>query len=72
MQITLNIKETVVDEFMQLLKQFSKDEIIIEDQAFIEEKSRLQQELNSIDAGATMVSDKDLWASTENTIDNQQ
>ena len=65
MQITLNIKETVVDEFMLLLKQLPKD-IIIEDQAFLEEKSRLQQELNSIDAGAIMVNDKDLWESTEN------
>jgi len=72
MQVTLNINEAVLNEFMQLLKQFSKDDIVIENQLFIEEKARLQQELNRMDAGAKMVSDKDLWVSTEKAINNPQ
>lgn len=55
MQIILNIKETVVDEFMQLLKRFPDKDIVIENQAFIEEKSRLQKDLNSINNSAAMV-----------------
>lgn len=70
MQITLNIKETAVDEFMQLLKQFPDKDIVIENQAFIEEKSRLQKDLNSINNSAAMVDDDDLWASTEKAINN--
>ena len=49
MIVTLNVKDNVIDEFMQLLKQFSVEDIVIENQSFIEEKARLEQELNSID-----------------------
>ncbi len=70
MQITLNIKETAIDKFMQLLKQFPDKDIVIENQAFIEEKARLQKDLDSINNGATMVNDDDLWASTEKVINN--
>ncbi len=69
MQIILNIKETAIDEFMQLLKRFPDKDIVIENQAFIEEKSRLQKDLNSINNSATMVDD-DLWAGTEKAINN--
>ena len=70
MQITLNIKESAIDKFMQLLKQFPDTDIVIENQAFIEEKSRLQKDLNSINSGATMVNDDGLWASTDKSINN--
>ena len=70
MQITLNIKETALDEFMQILKRFPDKDIVIENQAFIEEKARLQKDLNSINNGATMVNDDDLWVSTEKPINN--
>ena len=70
MQIILNIKETAIDEFMQLLKRFPDKDIVIENQAFIEEKSRLQKDLNSINNSAAMVHDDDLWASTEKAINN--
>jgi len=40
----------------------------MENQEFIEEKARLHQELNSIDDGATMIDDKELWDSTEPAI----
>ena len=70
MQITLNIKETAIDKFMQLLKQFPDKDIVIENQAFIEEKARLQKDLDSINNCATMVNDDDLWASTEKVINN--
>ena len=72
MQITLNIKETALDEFMQLLKRFPDKDIVIENQAFIEEKARLQKDLNSINNGATMVNDDDLWAGTEKAINNPE
>ena len=70
MQIILNIKETAIDEFMQLLKRFPDKDIVIENQAFIEEKSRLQKDLNSINNSAAMVYDDDFWASTEKAINN--
>jgi len=69
MQITLNIKETAIDEFMQLLKRFPDKDIVIENQTFIEEKARLQKDLNSINNSA-MVNDDDLWDSTEKAINN--
>ena len=55
---------------MQLLKQFPDKDIVIENQSFIEEKARLQKDLDSINNGATMVNDDDLWASTEKAINN--
>ncbi len=70
MQITLNVKETAIDEFLQLLKRFPDKDIVIENKAFIEEKARLQKDLNSINNGAVMVNDDDLWTSTEKAINN--
>ena len=44
-------------------------DIVIENQTFIEEKARLQKDLNSINNSA-MVNDDDLWDSTEKAINN--
>ena len=69
MLVTLDIKEKAIDKFMELLKRFPDDDIVIKNQSFINEKERLHLALSSIDnETAKMVSDDDLWGSTEQAI----
>jgi len=70
MLVTLDVKESAIDEFMQLLKHFSGDDIVVENRSFINEKESMHQALKSIDDGEKMISDDDLWLSTEKVINN--
>jgi hypothetical protein len=85
-ELKLNITDNVFKEFMAFVNVLPKGSIEIEElnnsssniknskinsQSFIDEKSRIQHELKSIDNGAVMINDNDFWASTEKVINDK-
>ena len=66
--VVLNVNEQVVAKLMWFLGHFSKDEIDILDESFLASKAYLQNELDDMEHGVTMIDEKTFWQSTEDAL----
>ena len=67
-------QQEVYDFFLKVKQRYeSNEQDYINSPAFLKEQARLKADLERIDNGtATMISEEEMWASTEEAINNPQ